>query len=186
MRANRPIFRRRGQYVAVRPIRLSADHVVKPGEDVSHLKEFHLRNLYRRRRIGFAGDPWTEAMLADQGAFARPEKVDPVKSGPVEPPAEPVEPSAESQEPSEGSDGTEATEDAPKDPAESGEAVDGDQEADPAAQSEAKPVEAPKPVKSGSQYTIEGVDGKFTSGKKAVEAWEAKFKAPAPEDDFLA
>lgn len=71
-RAPRPIFKRHYEYVAVRPIKRSRDHIIQPGESVDGLRQHHLRDLFRRRRIGPKGHPWTEAMLATDG-FYRPE-----------------------------------------------------------------------------------------------------------------
>lgn len=77
-RVHRPLFRRHYEFVAVRPIRLTRQDVIQPGEtiDPERFRLYHLRSLYQRRRIGVKGTPWTEAMLAELGnAHARPEVV---------------------------------------------------------------------------------------------------------------
>ncbi len=61
-RIGRPIFRRHETYVAVKPIKLTANDTIKKGEVVD-LPIHRLRSLYQRRRIGPKGHPWTKAML---------------------------------------------------------------------------------------------------------------------------
>lgn len=90
--ANREMFRKHYEFVAVRHIRLSRNDVLEPGQpiDKTKIKLFHLRSLYQRRRIGVAGSPWAEAMLATVGnAFSRPEVEKPKpESAPAVPSAE--------------------------------------------------------------------------------------------------
>lgn len=76
----RELFRPGYDFVAVRPIRLTAKETIQPGTklDNSKFRGYHLRSLYQRRRIGVAGSPWTLAMLDQlEDAHARPEVVDP-------------------------------------------------------------------------------------------------------------
>lgn len=75
-RVARPIFRRKVKYVAVRPIRVTSDKTIEPGEPVE-LRTHHLRSLFLRRRIGPAGHPWTEAMLKTRGFYVPEVKGDP-------------------------------------------------------------------------------------------------------------
>lgn len=75
-RITRPSFRYRADYVAVRPIRLSASTVIQPGEELSkyHVRMHQKISLWQRRRIGVKGCPWTEYMLLHSGdTYARPE-----------------------------------------------------------------------------------------------------------------
>ena len=65
-KVGRPIFRRGLKYVAIRRIKMSAIHIVEPGELVK-LPTHRLRSLYMRRRIGPEGHPWTEQALASKG-----------------------------------------------------------------------------------------------------------------------
>ena len=98
VRARRELFKRHYEFTAVRPIRLSAAEVMPAGTNIdkSKFRLFHLMSLYRRRRIGVTGSPWTEAMLSQlDNAFARPEAeivseiVAPVVAEVVEPTEEP-------------------------------------------------------------------------------------------------
>lgn len=84
-KSGRPIFKRGLEYVAVRPIKMTSKHTVKPGEPVV-LPTYRLRSLYQRRRIGPKGHPWTEQALASEG-FPLPFITDAVDPGePDEPP----------------------------------------------------------------------------------------------------
>ena len=60
-------YRRGGKFIAVKFVRLSATERIEPGTELPSkeypLKEFHLRSLFKRRIIGIADSPWTEAML---------------------------------------------------------------------------------------------------------------------------
>ena len=66
MRIRQPTFRRGAPYVAVRPIKVSADTVINPGEkiDPTFFRRFHMMTMHRRRLIGIEGDEWTKEMLA--------------------------------------------------------------------------------------------------------------------------
>ena len=57
------LFRIGLDFVAVKPVRLTSTITINPGERVKGLRRRHLRSLYRRKRIGVVGDPWTESML---------------------------------------------------------------------------------------------------------------------------
>ena len=85
-RIPRPLYKRHKTYVAVRTIRMGGDNYIQPGQVVK-LRDFHMRSLHRRRRIGEQDHPWTVAMLKAHG-FYRPEisgdveeppKLEPVK-----------------------------------------------------------------------------------------------------------
>lgn len=81
-RVGRPIFRRKLEYVAVRPLRLGSNLVLQPGDRVDDkVRPHHLRSLYQRRKIGPVGHGWTEAMLESKG-FNRPEITGTRKSKP--------------------------------------------------------------------------------------------------------
>ncbi len=70
------IFRRKGTYVVVRPVRLSSDTLLEPGtvlEGKNTLRLFQLQNLFKRRRIGIKDSAWANAMLKNTSAFAKPE-----------------------------------------------------------------------------------------------------------------
>ncbi len=70
------IFRRKGTYVVVRPVRLSSNTLLEPGtvlEGKNTLRLFQLQNLFKRRRIGLKDSAWTNAMLKNTSAFAKPE-----------------------------------------------------------------------------------------------------------------
>lgn len=71
----REIFRKRNEFVAVRPIRLSTNTVLEPGEkiDKTKVRLYQLQNWYRKRRIGVEDSSWAKAMLKDQSSFAKPE-----------------------------------------------------------------------------------------------------------------
>lgn len=193
-----PLFNRSMSFVAVRHIRLSADTVLEPGSPIEGLRVFHLKDLHRRRKIGPVGHPWTESMLASQDPLHRPElaaiKHDEPKQevpGAVEPfmhqdadgnwvlgdgqvfgsldealaawhntvgTEDPTDSDGEPGDNETATDQTEPTE--PTEPAKAEEPV------------KAEAAEAPEPVKVGSQWTIAGVDGKFSSAKKAREAWD--------------
>lgn len=194
-----PLFNRSMSFVAVRHIRLSADTVLEPGTPIEGLRVFHLKDLHRRRKIGPVGHPWTESMLANQdNKLHRPELEAVSHDEPKQQVPGAVEPFMH-QDP-EGNwvlgDGqvfgsldealaawhnTVGTEDPTADDNEPGdnetdadqdETTEPDQTEAPGA-AEAGPAEAPEPVKVGSQWTIAGVDGKFSSAKKAREAWDA-------------
>lgn len=59
-------FRRDATFIAVRPIRLRRTAIIDVGERIpnGYLRLYHLRQLYRRLRIGQEGDPWTEGQIA--------------------------------------------------------------------------------------------------------------------------
>ena len=59
-----PLYRRGIPYVFVCHHRLSRANVATPGQSCEGLREFHLRSLHRRRRIGPKGHPWTDEMIA--------------------------------------------------------------------------------------------------------------------------
>lgn len=182
-----PLFSRSASYVAVRHIRLSADTVLEPGTPIEGLRVFHLKDLHRRRKIGLVGHPWTESMLANQdNKLHRPELEAVSHDEPKQQVPGAVEPFMH-QDP-EGNwvlgDGqvfgsldealaawhnTVGTED-PTDNAD--EPGDDETGADQDKTTEAEPAEAPEPIKVGSQWTIAGVEGKFSSAKKAREAWD--------------
>lgn len=68
-RYGRPRFERGGPWVAVTSIRIAADAVIFPGEPLPEsIKRGSLRRLFRMRRIGPAGHPWTESMIAARAA----------------------------------------------------------------------------------------------------------------------
>jgi len=71
----RPLYRKSYDFVAVRTIRAGDKVIYEPGDDIdkSTIGVLRLRRWYRRRRIGVKDHPWTEAMIADQRAHARPE-----------------------------------------------------------------------------------------------------------------
>ena len=109
-RLTQPIFKRGMRFTVVRPIRLSRDTVLQPGDSVG-LREAHARSLYQRRRIGPEGSAWTKAMidLWNAGTPNRmPEAgaeipvpydiIEPSRNAPQVQTAEPVEP-AEPAEP---------------------------------------------------------------------------------------
>lgn len=211
MAIRQPIFSKSMSFVAVRQTRLSADTILMPGDAVEGLRLFHLRDLYRRRRIGPVGHPWTEDMLANQEARYSPERMSGIPRQDLD--LEDIEPFMNQDEEGRwvlGKDqvfdtleealaawhntvGTEdpsvdpdKPEDAPvglvvTNPDETGAAEQPKaDETAPAKEPEADktqevmPAKEPVPVKSGSQWTIKGVDGKFSSAKKAKEAWDAK------------
>lgn len=59
-------FRRGATFVVVRPVRLTKDHTLQPGELITPgmLRRYHLMSLYRRFRIAEDGDLWAEGMIA--------------------------------------------------------------------------------------------------------------------------
>lgn len=174
-----PLFSRRASYVAVRHIRMSADTVLEPGTPIEGLRVFHLKDLHRRRKIGQAGHPWTESMIAAQdNSLHRPElaaishqKPKDQVPGAVEPfmhqnaeqkwvlgDGQVFETLDEALAAWHNSVGTEDPTDSQDEP--------GDKETDKAS------AGMPEPEKVGSQWAIDGVEGKFSSAKKAREAWE--------------
>ena len=76
-RIARELYGRSKILVAVRPIRLTSNVVIEPGEEVDEYKvrTFQKQNWYRQRRVGVKGAAWTEAMLKDTRTHARPEVV---------------------------------------------------------------------------------------------------------------
>lgn len=84
-RIGRPIFRRTYQYVAIRRIKAASNSFIEPGESVMHLRQHQLRDLYRRRRIGPVGHPWTAQALASKGFPVAWVKDVPPVEGPIEP-----------------------------------------------------------------------------------------------------
>ena len=192
-----PLFNRTMSFVAVRHIRMSSETVLEPGTPIEGLRVFHLKDLYRRRKIGPVGHPWTESMLANTGKLHRPELAAISHDEPKAQVPGAVEPFMHQDE--EGnwvlgdgqvfgsldealaawhnSVGTEDPTDSADEPGDDETGTDQDEttkteatEADQDKKSE--PAEAPEPVKVGSQWTIAGVDGKFSSAKKAREAWD--------------
>lgn len=90
----RAIFRRGLRYTAVKPVR-HLDRTFEPGQEVVGLKVHHLRFLWRRGRIGVAGDEWTEeqvkawrARVERDEAKAKPPVVQ--SAHPVVPPSDPL------------------------------------------------------------------------------------------------
>lgn len=179
-----PLFTRHADYVAVRHIRLSADTVLEPGTPIEGLRFFHLKDLHRRRKIGPVGHAWTESMLGNQDALFHPEFASVSHTEPKDQAPGAVEPFMHQNDKDQwvlgdgqvfdtldealaawhNSVGTEDPTDSDDEP--------GDDETD-ADQDETAQPEQPEPVKVGSQWTIDGVDGKFSSAKKAKEAWDA-------------
>lgn len=96
-------FKRAGEYIAVRPIKLSSRVTLEPGASVDMLRVFQLRYLFKNRRIGHKDSIWAKHMLLllEAGkANLKPEitdvddlKVDkksvkkPVKKAPPKPPS---------------------------------------------------------------------------------------------------
>lgn len=60
----RQLYRRTLELVATSHFRLDAATVLRPGDPIDGLREFHRRSLYNRRLVGAIGDKWTEARLA--------------------------------------------------------------------------------------------------------------------------
>lgn len=209
MAIRQPIFSKAMVFVAVRQTRLSADTILMPGDEVKGLRLFHLRDLYRRRRIGPVGHPWTDDMLANQEARYSPERMTGIPREELD--FDTIEPFMNQDDEGRwvlGKDqvfdtleealaawhNTIGTEDPSVDPDAPGDAPVGLEPAKPAEPGDAdtttpvepanepetdtskvaEPAKEPVPVKTGSQWTIEGVDGKFSSAKKAKEAWDAK------------
>lgn len=66
-RPRKPRFDRRGDWVAVKPIRPSASEFLMPGDPIPKTWRAHyLRLLWKRNCIGVAGGPWTDYMLGAQ------------------------------------------------------------------------------------------------------------------------
>lgn len=188
--ARQSIFRKNKSYVAVRPIRMGKK-VIQPGDSVDHLRLFHLRDLHRRRRIGAEGEEWTRAMLQNRAGRARPENSAIKRDKPKQ-----IVPGASDPFMHQNGEGqwvlgdgqvfetlddaleawhnpidTESLDDSDDEPDETGNADLSEQQTEPDETTDSG--EPPEPVKVGSQWTIEGVEGKFTSKKKATEAWAA-------------
>ena len=174
-KVGRPIFRRGLEYVAVRPIKMTSKHTVKPGEPVN-LPIHRLRSFYQRRRIGPKGHPWTEQSLKNNG-FPLAYVTD--KVAPVEPDKPPK---FEDQLPITTPEKTVITED---DLRRFVVTVSADFAYDDLSDDQKQQVlgrlietiEPPEPVKLGSQWGYPDVtDEKFRSKKKA-KAWYLEQKS---------
>lgn len=81
-RVARQPFRRSGDFIAVRRIRLSAEVALEPGTKIDKkiVRLHQLRHWYQRRRIGVQGSDWAKSMLENvENSHARPDVVVPVK-----------------------------------------------------------------------------------------------------------
>lgn len=68
-RPGRPTFNKSLTYVAVRPIRVSTNSRLEPGDKIEgRLPKFAWRRRAKLRQIGPEGHPWTEYMLAQLSA----------------------------------------------------------------------------------------------------------------------
>ena len=65
-RIRQPLYKRGMKLVVVRPISRGTSERLEPGHKITakdEMREFQRRSLYRRRRLGPQGDPWTKMML---------------------------------------------------------------------------------------------------------------------------
>lgn len=75
MTIRRELYRRGLEFVAVRQIQLTSAEFLQPGQliDKSKFKTHQIKRWYNMRRIGVVDSEWTNAMLNDDRAHARPE-----------------------------------------------------------------------------------------------------------------
>ncbi len=167
----KPVFCRNDipKYIAVKPIKHKGG--IMPGESVAHLRRHHLMSLHHRNRIGIKGHPWTQRILNRWMELNKPEGLD-LKAW-----WDGFEKARKGFDLKAWWDGFEseravaaAQSDAEKSwPAETDEDYDWDEPV-----TKVEPKKRPEPVKDGSQWVIDGLEKKFTSKKKALEAWDAE------------